>query len=108
MARMPNYSHNLCLVYLLLYYKMTKEEDVIRIKILEAVLEYIEGAITFRSVLEIGVTAHSKCMYIKDNELASAVFQLDFMANQVADGNTYSREEIKEIFTTMLEKLTKD
>lgn len=87
---------------------MTQVKIDDRDELLEAILEYIEGVRTFRSILAVGITAHSRSISPNNPNLATVVSQLNSMGNQVEKGKIFSREEIKDIFTTMLEKLTKD
>lgn len=86
---------------------MNDREEQLKTAIMEAMLDYIEDNKTFRSVLTLGITAYHQ-RPPKDTNIAEVVSQLNTMGNHIANGNSYSREGIKEIFTTMLEKLTKD
>lgn len=82
-------------------------EDTLRIELLEAILAYFEGVKTYRSILTLGITAHSRSRQLRDQNITTVVSQLNTMGNQLAEGRKLSREEIKETFTTMLETLTK-
>jgi predicted house-cleaning noncanonical NTP pyrophosphatase (MazG superfamily) len=88
--------------------KMDDKDEQLRAKLLESILEYIEGMRTFRSILTFGITAHSKSISPRNPNLMEVVSQLNSMGQQVVAGRNFSKEEIKETFTTMLEKLTKD
>ncbi len=86
---------------------MNKQNEQLRTALMEAILEYIEGYRTFRSVLTLGVNAHN-LRPPNNPTLAAVIYQLNSIANNISNGKAYSRENIKEIFTTMLEILTKD
>ena len=86
---------------------MNEQDEQLRTELMEGMLEYLEGNKTYRSILTMGITAYNKRKQ-QIPEVAEVVAQLNTMGNQVADGKNYSREYIKEIFTTLLEKLTKD
>ena len=85
---------------------MESQDEQLRTELMEGMLEYIEGNKTFRSILTLGITAHSK-RTPNIPEVAEVVTELNAIGNQVAHGKNYSREYIKETFTTMLEKLAK-
>jgi hypothetical protein len=86
---------------------MDDREEQLRTKLLEAILNYLDGDKTFRSVLTLGITAYNQ-RQPKNPAIAEVLSQLNAMGNHIAIGNNYSREDIKEIFTTMLEKLIGD
>ncbi len=86
---------------------MNEQDEQLRTAIMEAILEYIEGVRTFRSVLTLGINAYN-LKSPKDPTLMAIVHQINTMAKNVSNGKDYSRESIKEIFTTILELLTKD
>jgi hypothetical protein len=86
--------------------KMDDRDEQLRAELLEAILEYIEGMRTFRSTLAVGITAYNKSISSSNPNLVEVVSQLNLMGNQVGKGKSFSREEIKEIFTNMMEKLT--
>lgn len=88
--------------------KMNDRDEQLRTELMEGILEYIEGMRTFRSVLVIGITAHNRSISPNNPNLTWVVSQLNSMGNQVGNGKNFSREEINEIFTTMLEKLPRD
>ncbi|MGH7204533.1 MAG: hypothetical protein ACREHC_08910 [Candidatus Levyibacteriota bacterium] len=83
-------------------------DEQLRTELMEKILEYIEGMRTFRSILVIGITAHNRKISPNNSNLAWVVSQLNLMGNKVGKGKNFSREEIKDIFTIMLEKLTRD
>lgn len=82
-------------------------DEQLRTQLIEAILEYLEGNETLRSVLALGLNAYSK-IASKDSRFAEIVSQLNDMNNEIAEGKSFSKENIKEIFTTMLEKLIRD
>lgn len=85
---------------------MNEQDEQLRTELMEGMLEYLEGNKTFRSILTIGITAHNKRIPTIP-EVAEVVSQLNALGNQVSQGKSYSREYIKDTFTTMLEKLAK-
>ncbi len=86
---------------------MNDREQQLKTRLLESILEYIEGKRTFSSVTMIGITEQSKNKIIKDKHLAEVIEELNSMANDSINGKNFSREEANQIFTTMLEKLLK-
>lgn len=88
--------------------KMDDRDEQLRTELMEAILEYLEGNRRFRSVLDVGITVNSKHISPHNPNLAAVASELDTIGNELANGKNYSREYIKETFTTMLEKLTKD
>lgn len=86
---------------------MTEREDILRIEIMEAILAYFEGEKSFRSVLQLGITAHSKSDRLTDNTIKRVVEQLSQMGNNVGKGKKYSKEQIRLTFTTFLDELIK-
>ena len=87
---------------------MNDRDEQLRTELMEGILEYLEGLRTFRSILVIGITAHSRSISPNNPNLAWVVSQLSSMGNQIGKGKSISKDEIKETFTTMLEKLTRD
>lgn len=85
---------------------MNEQDEQLRTELMEGLLEYLEGNTTFSSILTIGIIAQNKRKPTIP-EVAEVVLQLSTLGNQVSHGKNYSREYLKEIFTTMLEKLTK-
>lgn len=83
---------------------MEEQDERLRTELMESMMEYLEGNRTLRAVLAIGITAYNRDMP-KMPALAATVVQLNIMGNQVSEGKNYSREYIKETFTTLLEKL---
>lgn len=79
-----------------------------RAKIIEAILEYFEGNRTFRSVLALGITIYHIKSPLMNSKFAEVISQLNTMGDEVAGGKSFSGEGVKETFTTMLEKLTRD
>lgn len=86
---------------------MDDRDELLRTELMESILSYLEGSRPLRSVLVLGITAHSR-RPSKNQNIADVVSQLNYIGNQIANGNTFSKEYIKESFTTFLEKLTKD
>ncbi len=84
------------------------KEEELKTRLMETILEYMEGRRTFRSVLAFGITAYSRSKPSKNPDIAEIVLQLNAMGNQIADGKIFSKEDVKEIFTNMLESLIKD
>ena len=83
---------------------MNEQDEQLRTELMEGMLEYIEGNKSFRSILAIGITTYNKSEP-NISTVADVVSQLNTMGNHVAEGKNYSREYIRETFTTMLEKL---
>lgn len=92
------------LSYIILIF-VNKGDNQLQTELLEAILEYIEGVRSFRSVLALGITAYNR-KPPKNPHVADVISQLNDMGQQVSNGYKYSREEINEKFTDMLEKLT--
>ncbi len=82
----------------------------LRIELMEAILDYLDGKKSFRTVLVLGITAHNRGNLQKYPNIAEVVSQLNAIENQLAngEGNKFSPEKIKDIFTDMLEKLIED
>ena len=87
---------------------MNEKDEQLRTDLMEAILAYFEGLRTFRSVLTLGITANGWSRPVRNQNIAEVVSQLNSMGNEIGNGKSFSREDIKDIFTTMLEKLTKD
>ena len=87
---------------------MTELENKLSTDIMEAILAYIEGEKSFRSVLSLGITAHSKSHRLTNETLKDVIAQLSEMGNQMGNGKKFSKEQIRLKFTTFLEELTKD
>jgi hypothetical protein len=85
---------------------MDEQEEKLRTALMEGMLEYIEGRKSYKHVLIIGVTAHNK-RELHIPPIAEVVSELTLIESHVTDGKSYSKDELKEIFTAMLEKLTK-
>jgi hypothetical protein len=84
--------------------KIINEEDL-RVQLIEALLGYLEGRRTFRSVLILGINSYNLHHPFEIVGVTQTVKELNEMGNQLADGKEYSKEEIKETFTTFLEHL---
>ncbi len=84
--------------------KTINEEDL-RVELIEALLDYLEGRRTFRSVLILGINSYNLHQPFENECVTQTVKELNEMGNQLADGKEYSKEEIKETFTTFLEHL---
>ncbi len=82
-------------------------DEQLRTQLIEAILEYLEGNSTLRSVLALGITAYNR-KSSKNTKFSEVVSQLNAMSSEIADSKSFSSESIKKIFTTMLEKLTSD
>ncbi len=87
---------------------MNDRENQLKLELMEAMLEYIEGKKTFSSVTMIGITEQSRNRVLKNKHLAEVISQLSSMANTSIKGKKFSREETIQIFTSMLEKLLKE
>ena len=83
----------------------TIQEEALRVKLVEAILDYIEGRKTFRSVLILGINSYNLQQPFEDQYITETVKELNDMGNQLANGKNFSKEEIKETFTTFLEHL---
>ena len=83
----------------------TIDENELRGELVEALLDYLEGRRTFRSVLILGINAHNFYQPFQNEHVAKTVSELNSFGSQVADGKNFSKEEIKETFTTLLEHL---
>lgn len=83
------------------------KENQLKTELMEAMLEYIDGKRTVRSVVVIGITEYNRKGPVKDQNLAEVISQLNSMGNEIVSNQKFSRENIIEIFTTMLEKLLK-
>jgi predicted metal-dependent TIM-barrel fold hydrolase len=92
------------------YLNMDNMSDKIQTEIMEAMLEYLEGKRSLRSVIVVGINGYHKMPKTEKEVLYEVLSELNIMGNQIAndEDKKYSREEVNEIFTTMLEKLTKD
>lgn len=84
---------------------MDDKDENLRTQLIEAILGYFEGRRTLPSVMELGVTAYKSEMSLTRFKLAEVVSQLNSIKNEIDNGKSYSYENLKEIFTTMLEKL---
>ena len=84
--------------------KTINEEDL-RVQLIEALLAYLEGRRTFRSVIVLGINAYNLHEPYQDHYITEIVNELNDMGSQLADGKDYSKEEIKETLTTFLEHL---
>ena len=84
--------------------KNLTEEDL-RVQLIEALLAYLEGRRTFRSVLILGVNFYNFYQPFEIEFVAETIKELNNMGNQLANGKKFSKEEIKETFTTFLEHL---
>lgn len=82
-------------------------DEQLRTQLIEAILEYLEGNRTLRSVLVLGLITYNG-MSSKNSKLAEVVSQLNTIGNKIADNKSISGESIKETFTNMLEKLISD
>ena len=93
-----------------MYLSMNEREEKLHTQVMEALLDYLEGQRTLRSVVALGITEHNRNWSPRNENLAQTLSQLNFIGNQIAHGENkkYSREYIKETFTTMLEELTKN
>jgi hypothetical protein len=85
---------------------MKNHEEALRTELIEYMLEYIEGDKKLHEVLELGTTAAENIHSLPS--LSAVVLELHSMEKQVKGGERFSREHISEIFTNMLEILTKD
>lgn len=83
-------------------------DEQLRTELMEAILEYLEGMRSLRSVLQVGITVNSKRISPNNPNLAAVASQINAMGNEVANDKKFSREYIKETFTSMLEKLTRN
>lgn len=86
---------------------MTELESKIRKDIMEAILAYFFEKKSFRSVLTLGITAHSKKDRLTNKTIINVVEQLSQMGDKVGNGEKFSKEQIRLKFTTLLEMLTK-
>ncbi|HZE87102.1 MAG TPA: hypothetical protein VE090_02735 [Methylomirabilota bacterium] len=84
---------------------MNDNEENLRVQLIEALLDYIEGRRTFRSVIVFGINAYNLHEPYKDQYITKIVNELNDMGNQLANGKNFFKEEIKETFTTFLENL---
>jgi hypothetical protein len=85
-----------------------QQEEELRAELIGAMLHYLEGRKTYRSVLELGITAHNKDFPLKNQNIAEVVSDLNSLGNEIANGVKYSNTEIVDKFTTMLQLLTRD
>ena len=83
----------------------TINEDDLRVELVVALLDYLEGRRTFRSVLILGINSHNLHQPFENEFVTQTVKELNDIGNQVANDKDYSKEEIKETFTTLLEHL---
>lgn len=80
-------------------------DEKLKTQIIEAILEYFEGNRTLRSILALGITVYNRKKFSTDSKVTEVVSQLNTMGNEMVDGKSFSNENIKETFTSMLEKL---
>ena len=83
---------------------MSNEEDL-RVQLIEALLDYLEGRRTFRSVIVFGINIYNLHEPYQDQHITEIVNELNDMGSQLANGKNFFKEEIKETFTTFLEHL---
>ncbi len=84
--------------------KTINEEDL-RVQLIEALLDYIEGRRTFRSVIVFAINAYNLHEPYQDQYITEIVNELNDMGSQLANGKKFSKEEVKDTFTTFLEHL---
>ncbi len=84
--------------------KIINEEDL-RVELIEALLAYLEGRRTFRSVIVFGINVYNLHEPYQDHHITEIVNELNDMGNQLANGKNFFKEEVKEIFTNFLEQL---
>ncbi len=82
-------------------------DEQLRTHLIEAILEYLEGNRTLQSIVDLGIATYNR-KSSKDSKFEEVVSRLNTIGHEIADGKSFSRESIKETFTTMLEKLTSD
>lgn len=87
---------------------MDDKDEKLRTQLIEAILEYLEGENTLQSVFTLGTTATNRNKFPIHTKVTEVASQLDAMGDEAANGKSFSREYIKDVFTTMLEKLISD
>lgn len=86
---------------------MNNKDNGLRAQLIEAMLEYIDGKGTLQSVLALGNSFQDKS-HEKKTATEEVISQLHHMDKCINGGKDYSYIEIRETFTTMLQKLTSE
>ena len=86
---------------------MGEKGDQLRTELLETILAYFEGKKSFEFVLTLGKTLKNRkgCLMTMTPSITKAISLLNQINNKIERGKNFSREEINEIFTDILEIL---
>ena len=84
---------------------MGEKGNQLRTEILETILAYFEGEKSFEFVVNLGKTLKNRKRHLMTPSITKAISLLNQINNKIERGENFSREEIKEIFTDILEIL---
>ena len=87
---------------------MHTETEQLRLQLLDKVRDCVSGKISHRDLLKFAATLNNNAASCKDFSLCQSIGVLNFLAKQVAIGNSdlLTRELIQESYVFVMEQLT--